>query len=248
MWWVGAFVDAELVAVAGVVQVEPALGRILGLGLAEDAAHPAANPALLRAVAAQARRQGLDRIVLHADPVGGARAVVRRAGWSRVAVHQCLIRGRPGLGERIRPALPAERAVAAGIHAAAFRGPTEAALVDTLWDEEGNLSLVAEQDDRVVGHVLFTRVQVRGRRVWDALALAPIAVRPERQGDGIGGALVRAGLKACRQAGEEVVFVLGDPAWYGRFGFRPASERGVRCPWEVRCPCVQCLCVRCPCV
>ena len=66
----------------------------------------------------------------------------------------------------------------------------------------------------------------------DAVALGPIAVLPDRQRQGVGSTLVRAGLEACACAGHDVVFVLGSPAFYGRFGFVPARARGLRCKFD----------------
>src|SRR5262249_31321273 len=85
-----------------------------------------------------------------------------------------------------------------------------------------SVSLVAEDQSGILGHILFSRLEVRdaGRPLTGFVALAPLAVLPERQGRGIGSRLVRGGLEACRQRGERVVVVLGDPAYYGRFGFR----------------------------
>jgi putative acetyltransferase len=116
------------------------------------------------------------------------------------------------------------------VHAQAFETDAEARLVELLREEADPLiSLVAVRGKRVVGHVLFTPVTVgggldRGR----AMGLAPLAVLPEHQREGIGTRLVRAGLEACRNLGRDVVFVLGHPEYYPRFGFRPASERGLR--------------------
>ena len=111
----------------------------------------------------------------------------------------------------------------AEIVAAAFRerhgsGEAEAALVEALRaDGDVVAELAALRDGEVVGHVLFSRA-VPG----SIAALAPAAVRTDLQGQGIGGALIRAGLAACAAQGIEAVVVLGDPAYYGRFGFAPA--------------------------
>jgi putative acetyltransferase len=115
------------------------------------------------------------------------------------------------------------------VHAAAFETPAEARLVDALRKVAKPLvSLVAVREKRVVGHVLFTPASVAGgldrKR---AMGLAPLAVLPEHQRQGIGLRLVRAGLEACRHLGRDVIFVLGHPEYYPRFGFRPASERGL---------------------
>jgi putative acetyltransferase len=113
--------------------------------------------------------------------------------------------------------------------AAAFPTPAEAELVDRLREAGAvTISLVAEQHGRVVGHVLFSPVRVEDAAgSSEALGLAPMAVVPELQRGGIGSALVRAGLDACRRGGHPIVFVLGHPAYYPRFGFEPAAARGL---------------------
>lgn len=90
--------------------------------------------------------------------------------------------------------------------------------------------MVAEADGGIVGHVLLTRVDISSR---PALALAPIGVLPQRQRRGVGSALVRAVLQAAATAGERLVVVLGEPAYYGRFGFVPASRYGVTSSYDV---------------
>jgi putative acetyltransferase len=115
------------------------------------------------------------------------------------------------------------------IHARAFPSDGEARLVDALRAAgAATISLVAECDERVVGHILFSPVRVDGAGgSFAALGLAPVAVVPERQRDGIGSALVRAGLAVCRSAGHSIVFVLGHASYYPRFGFEPAAPRGL---------------------
>lgn len=107
----------------------------------------------------------------------------------------------------------------ADILSQAFSGPGEAALVLSLRaDGEAAVDLVALEAGAVVGHVLFSRLTV----VPDTLrvaALAPIAVVPFRQKAGIGSALIREGLAHCKALGFDAVAVLGDPAYYRRFGF-----------------------------
>jgi predicted N-acetyltransferase YhbS len=93
------------------------------------------------------------------------------------------------------------------------------------------LSLLAADAGEVVGHVLFSAARVEpdpaGRR---ASILAPLAVAPAAQGVGVGSALVRAGLAQLDAAGTDLVFVLGDPAYYRRFGFVPAGPLGLTAP------------------
>jgi putative acetyltransferase len=96
------------------------------------------------------------------------------------------------------------------------------------------LSLVAVVDEQVVGHILFSPVRIADEgEGWSAIALGPMAVLPAQQGNGVGSALVRAGLAQLRRAGHEVVFVLGHTGFYPRFGFRPAAARGLHCQWDV---------------
>lgn len=133
---------------------------------------------------------------------------------------------------RIRAERSDDHAAVAALHERAFGQPAEARLVAALRAAgAATSSLVAERDGRVVGHVLFSPVTVQdGPRAWDAIGLGPVAALPELQRRGIGSALVRAGLAACRQRGHLVVFVLGHAAYYPRFGFRPAAAAGLR--WE----------------
>ena len=115
-----------------------------------------------------------------------------------------------------------------GVVERAFGQPGEARLVSDLRGTvEPWISLVALERDTVVGHVLFTPVHTEGPGdSTPAIALAPVAVEPARQGDGIGSRLVRAGLAACRDIGELLVFVLGHKDYYPRFGFGPAGLDG----------------------
>ena len=89
------------------------------------------------------------------------------------------------------------------------------------------LSLIAVEAEAVVGQVLFSRLRAPAA----ALALAPLAVRADRRRRGIGAGLVRAGLDRARREGWRAVVVLGDPAYYSRFGFRPEAVRGMASPY-----------------
>ena len=121
------------------------------------------------------------------------------------------------------------------VEAAAFGREGEAALVDALRQAgQDFISLVATVDDAVVGHICFSRVSIEpGVADRTFLALAPLAVLPSHQRRGIGSMLVTAGLDECRRRQVDAIFVVGDPRYYGRFGFRPASMLGVRCEFDV---------------
>lgn len=128
----------------------------------------------------------------------------------------------------IRPERAGDRAAIHQILAAAFPTAAEADLVDRLRDVvTAKVSLVAEVDGVVVGHILFTPVILRdGASRQHAVGLAPMAVHPEHQRQGIGSTLVVAGLEACAAVGDSLVFVVGHPEFYPRFGFGPAAPRG----------------------
>lgn len=126
----------------------------------------------------------------------------------------------------VRPEQGSEVAAIHAVHAASFPTDVEARLVDLLRDA-GRLSvtLVAEVGGVIVGHVAFSPVTVASGAT--GAGLAPLAVVTWYRRQGIGAALVRAGLEACRAAGFGWTVVLGDPAYYSRFGFRPATEFGL---------------------
>ena len=123
------------------------------------------------------------------------------------------------------------------VHRQAFGGTIEADLVAALLDDptaQPLLSLVAVEDDQVQGHVLFTSVRLTAPPGAEGAAiLAPLAVVPAAQGKGLGGKLIEAGLDHLRQAGVALVFVLGDPAYYRRFGFQPAGRQGLLAPYPL---------------
>ncbi len=118
----------------------------------------------------------------------------------------------------------------------AFDGPAEAELVDKLrTNGKFELSLVAEVDRQVVGHLLFTGVHHRegNAQPSNALGLAPLAVLTEFQRKGVGSALMRASLERCRRPGPRCDRRVGHPEYYPKFGFLPASRYGLRCEYEV---------------
>ena len=115
---------------------------------------------------------------------------------------------------------------------AAFGGEGEARLVAALrtthaWLEE--FSVVAEENAQVVAFALLSRVMIGGE---PGLALGPVAVSPGRQRQGLGAAVVRDALHRATEARERLVLVLGDPAYYSRFGFVPAAPLGITSRWS----------------
>ncbi|WP_433181718.1 GNAT family N-acetyltransferase [Actinoallomurus sp. CA-150999] len=140
----------------------------------------------------------------------------------------------PGVTLRIEQ--PGDREAVRNLHLRAFgdHGKTVAELVDALRatvESEEPLSLVAEDAGQVAGHVMFTRSLLDApRRLVEVRVLSPLAVRPDRQGRGIGSALVRRGLKVMAERSVPVVFLEGSPDYYARFGFTAGGEQGFRKP------------------
>lgn len=121
----------------------------------------------------------------------------------------------------IRTSTPRDRDAIRLVEEHAFGQPVEAGLVDALVSGgDAVTELVAEEDGQVVGHILFSRlfVEADGAK-FPAVALAPLAVEPSFHGTGIGGALVREAHVRLKEAGETLSVVLGDPEYYGRFGY-----------------------------
>lgn len=136
----------------------------------------------------------------------------------------------------IRPERPADLAQIRHVNELAFGQPDEAALVDQLRaDGDVLISLVAVGDDDTIdGHILFSPLALLfdDGNVARAAALAPVAVRPDRQRRGVGGELVRAGIAACNAQAVSAIIVVGHPAYYPRFGFTPDLARGLRAPFS----------------
>ncbi|MEV8506691.1 N-acetyltransferase [Actinoplanes sp. NPDC051475] len=127
---------------------------------------------------------------------------------------------------------PGDAAAIRAVLTAAFGTDAEARLVDALRDSAAwlpGLSVVAEEDGRIVAHALLSRITVGPD---PALALGPIAVLPGEQRRGFGTAVVRYALRQATDAGERLVLVLGDPAYYQRFGFVPAAPYGITSAWS----------------
>jgi putative acetyltransferase len=132
----------------------------------------------------------------------------------------------------IRPEKPEHVQGVRMVEEQAFHRAGEADLVDRLRGRGAvMLSLVAVENGLVLGHILFSPVTIgAGPDALHAQGMGPVAVLPERQKEGIGSRLIRAGLEECRQANVPAVVVLGNPKYYARFGFGPARRFGIRFP------------------
>jgi putative acetyltransferase len=147
----------------------------------------------------------------------------------------------------IRPELPVDLDQVHDLHRAAFRGSAEAELVDAVRAGAGfvpRLSLVAvSPDGSVLGHVMVSRVSfepdAEREARHDVLALAPLAVLPAHWGRGIGSALMEEAVAVADQRPEPFIAVLGASSFYGRFGFVPASDAGIRSPYDAAGPAYQ---------
>lgn len=127
-----------------------------------------------------------------------------------------------------------------GVVERAFDGTDEVILVDRLREAgKATISLVATEDSRVIGHILFSPVTLEstGDAISDtplaAIGLAPLAVLPEFQNHGVGSFLTNAGLEECRKAGYQCVVVLGHPHYYPRFGFVPSVRYHIKSEFDV---------------
>ncbi|MDM9623486.1 N-acetyltransferase [Rhizobium sp. S96] len=117
------------------------------------------------------------------------------------------------------------------IVAEAFGGTDESLLIERLREDgDAVVSLVAVIGDAIAGHVMLSPMTAP----FDALGLAPLSVRPEYQKQGAGTALVRAAITRAREMGASAIFVLGDPEYYGRFGFRADLATGFSSPYAGR--------------
>ena len=126
------------------------------------------------------------------------------------------------------------------VHIKAFgkeKGSEIANLVNGLFNDETAtplLSLVAVAGDKLIGHLLFTKATLtQTTEPVSAQILAPLAVLPEIQSNGVGGQLIKEGLHRLKKTGVELVFVLGHPDYYPRYGFIPAGNKGYEAPYPI---------------
>lgn len=131
----------------------------------------------------------------------------------------------------IRYAKPADHPAIAAVVTAAFGRQDEAELVARLRaDEDVLFELVAEEEGTVIGHILFSRLWVDRFELYGALA--PLAVHPDRHRQGLGAKLTRAGIESAREFGCHGLLVLGDPGYYGRFGFGAGATEQIKAPFS----------------
>jgi putative acetyltransferase len=134
----------------------------------------------------------------------------------------------------VRNEQPDDRLAVREVNEAAFGQPAEANLVEALHQlQAAVVSLVAIANGRIAGHILFSPVTVEHDAGKRLVGLAPMAVAPALQQQGIGSLLVRAGLVRCHAAGCDGVVVVGHADYYPRFGFARADAFGLRCEYDV---------------
>jgi putative acetyltransferase len=131
----------------------------------------------------------------------------------------------------MRLAKPEDMDAVAALNSEAFGRPDEAAIVRRLHAAQDSvLSLLAFRNEKLVGHAEFFRILIDGAPA--AVGLGPLCVKPSEQGTGVGSGLVRMGLLPLGGRGESLVFVLGDPDYYTRFGFSAERAAPFRAPWS----------------
>lgn len=126
--------------------------------------------------------------------------------------------------------------VIAEVNTLAFGQQNEAKLVEEIRRSDryiSELSLVAEVENVVVGHILFSYIDLVGEETLQVLGLAPLAVHPQFQRQGIGSSLIKAGLEIAEAKKEAIVIVLGHPEFYTRFGFQPSVVYEIESPFPV---------------
>jgi putative acetyltransferase len=132
----------------------------------------------------------------------------------------------------IREERPDDVTAVRDLNRRAFGQEQESNIVDALrTNGAALLSLVATLNDQIVGHIMYSPVIIGGN--IRGTALGPMAVLPEYQRQGIGSKLVEAGNQKLKDAGCPFIIVVGHADSYPRFGFRPASEHGIKCEWDV---------------
>ena len=147
---------------------------------------------------------------------------------------------RPEKPFKIRKSIESDKLEIEIIHTKAFgktKGPEIAELVKGLFNDKTAmplLSLVAVEGEKIVGHILYTKVKIiQTMASVSAQILAPLAILPDFQNKGIGAQLIKDGLNLLKDSGVELVFVLGHPEYYPRTGFTPAGVLGFKTPYHI---------------
>lgn len=138
----------------------------------------------------------------------------------------------------IRQEITGDKDAVYEINSIAFAQNNEAKLVDLLRQSNAfipELSLVATINNKVVGHILFTKIKIVNdyKEETESLALAPMAVRPEYQRKGIGSQLIKCGIEKAKELQYKSVIVLGHRHYYPKFGFVPADKWNIKSPYDV---------------
>jgi len=121
------------------------------------------------------------------------------------------------------------------INKSAFGQEEESKLIDKIRSGDNfisDISLVAEIDGKIIGHILFSKIEISGSSIFKSLALAPMAVVPEFQKKGVGSKLIKEGIRKAKDLEFESIIVLGHKDYYPRFGFQKASKWNIKCPFE----------------
>lgn len=231
-WW-GAFIEGELVGQCGMVRCSDGWGRFQSVETHPEFRRRGVCSTLVSTVGNDALgRGGCSAVILGADGEGPALSLYRRLGFEPGEKQHSLLLG--GESVSIRSEKPSDRAEVKALVSAAFERSDESDLIEALDGEHGVISLVAQKDGTLLGHLLFSPVTVTDSAGIERreIALGPIAVRPTQQGNGVGTALIEGGLRQCREAGWSLVFVLGDPRFYQRFGWQVAAQHRIGCRWD----------------
>ncbi|HOO91091.1 MAG TPA: N-acetyltransferase [Syntrophales bacterium] len=139
---------------------------------------------------------------------------------------------------KIREATESDLQDVLHIEAAAFGYDKEANLVKGLLSDSTAMPLLSllavNNDGEAVGHILFTTIRLTDTHdTTSAMLLAPLAVMPHAQDQGVGGELIKEGLRLLSERGVDLVFVLGHPGYYPRYGFQPAGMHGFEAPYPI---------------
>ncbi len=140
------------------------------------------------------------------------------------------------LASNVRPETPSDYPRITQIHKLAFNRPNEADLIDLIRQSNRyipGLTLVAEIDEMIVGHIVYSEINLVNQETISVLGLAPLAVHPEFQNRGIGSQLVQVSLTLAKIRQYPLIIVLGDPKFYAKFGFQPSVDYQIHSPFPV---------------